>query len=155
MARRDIALTPDKIAAFLDSGRNLQVATIGADGWPHLTTLWYSVRDGLITFRSFRRSQRIVNLTRDSRITVLVEEGSSYDDLRGVMIRGRAELIDDRDTVLKAYGAIAAKYQFDGVALDPGAVEALFGRYVEKNSAVVVHPERITSWDHRRLDGKY
>ncbi len=155
MARKDIAMTPEEVASFLNQGWNLQVATVGLDGWPHLTTLWYAMRDGLITFRSFRRSQRIVNLGRDSKITVLVEEGTSYDNLRGVMVRGRAELTNDRGTILDVYGTIASKYQFGGSPLDSEAVESMFGAYAGKNTVVVVHPEQIVSWDHRKLGGAY
>lgn len=155
MARKDISMTSEEVASFLNQGWNLQVATVGNDGWPHLTTLWYVMRDGLITFRSFRRSQRIVNLGRDPKITVLVEEGRSYDDLRGVMVRGRAELLDDRGTILDVYGMVASKYQFGGSPLDPEAVESLFGAHAAKNTVVVVHPEQTSSWDHRKLGGAY
>jgi nitroimidazol reductase NimA-like FMN-containing flavoprotein (pyridoxamine 5'-phosphate oxidase superfamily) len=155
MARTDISMTPEEVDAFLAAGWNLQVATIGIDGWPHVTTLWYTIRSGLITFRSFRRSQRIVNLGRDPRLTVLVEAGDTYENLRGVMVKGHAELSDDRQEVLEVYGAVAAKYQFDGAALDPEAVETLFGARAAKNTVVTLHPDRIASWDHRKLDGAY
>jgi nitroimidazol reductase NimA-like FMN-containing flavoprotein (pyridoxamine 5'-phosphate oxidase superfamily) len=155
MARKETAMTPAEVDEFMQTGRNLQVATLGADAWPHLTTLWYVMRGGLVAFRSFRRSQRIVNLRRDPKITVLLEAGDSYDALRGVMVKGRAELVDDRDVVLEVYAAVASKYQFDGAPLDPAAVEALFGEYADRNTAVIVHPEQTASWDHRKLDGSY
>ncbi len=155
MARKDISMDPREVEEFLNGGRNLQVATLGSDGWPHLTTLWYTLLDGKIAFRSFSRSQRIVNLRRDSRITVLVEDGSSYEDLRGVMMRGRAELVDDRGIVLSVYAAVTSKYQFGGEKLDPQAVEAMFGSHAGKNTAVVVHSDHTVSWDHRKLDGAY
>jgi hypothetical protein len=145
------------VADFLKEGRNLQVATLGRDGFPHLTTLWYVMFEDRITFRSFSMSQRIVNLHRDPRLTVLVEEGRSYDTLRGVMVKGRAKLIDDRATVLEIYGRIAVKYEAGGAvgALDSGALEALFGKYAGRNTVVVVEPEQLISWDHRRLGGAY
>lgn len=146
-----------QIGEFLATGRKLQVATLGPNGHPHVTTLWYVVRSGRITFRSFSKSQRIVNLRRDARLTVLVEAGDAYADLRGVMVKGRARLIDDRATVLEVYGLIASKYEGGGadVDLDPDVLEALFGKYSDKNTVVVVEPETVTSWDHRRLGGEY
>jgi nitroimidazol reductase NimA-like FMN-containing flavoprotein (pyridoxamine 5'-phosphate oxidase superfamily) len=148
-------MKPPEIRSLLESGRKLQVATLGPDGSPHLTTLWYLMYQNLITFRSFTKSQRIVNLRRDARLTVLVEEGDSYDTLRGVMVKGYAQLIDDRATVLEAYGRVAAKYEGGGTsaALDPDALEMLFGRYADKNSVVMVQPLEIVSWDHRKLGG--
>lgn len=150
-------MSGEEIAEFLATGHKLQVATNGADGYPHLTTLWYVMTEGRITFRSFTKSQRIVNLRRDPRLGVLVEAGDTYETLRGVMMQGRALLIDDRSTVLQVYGRIAAKYQggADPSDLDPAALEALFGAYAAKNTVVIVEPTRTVSWDHRRLGGVY
>ncbi len=158
MARKDISLTDDELAAFLESGRTLQVASIDADGYPHLAPMWYVVRDGKLTFRSFTKSQKIVNLKRNPKVSVLLEAGETYDELKGVMIRGTATLIDDRATVLTIYGAIAAKYRMVGgqsVVLDDEALEAAFGSYAEKNTAVIVEPVKVASWDHSKLEGTY
>jgi PPOX class probable F420-dependent enzyme len=158
MARKDVSMSAAEIAAFLDESRIVQVASIGDDGWPHLVPMWFFVDDGAIVFRSFTKSQKIVNLTRDPRITVLAEAGDTYSTLHGVMIRGRAQLRTDRDFVLRAYGELAARYPMIGdapVVLDDAALEAAFGRHAEKNTAVVVTAERIASWDHRKLGGAY
>lgn len=148
MARRDISLSDEEVEELLSEGRDLQVATNGAHGYPHLTTLWYAIVDGLITFRSFTKSQRIVNLTRDPRITVLVEAGDDYSDLRGVMIQGTAELVADPDRVMATYLAVTRRMQ--GAEITSDAVEALFGRFRDKNTVVTVHTERVISWDHRK-----
>lgn len=147
-----------EIAAFLDVPRNLVVATIGPDGWPHVTPMWFVLREEKVVFRSFTKSQKIVNLRRDPRLTVLAEEGHAYHELKGVMIKGRAEIIDDPGFVLSVYGALAARYPMVGgatVELEDEALEAAFGRFAVKNSAVIVHPERTISWDHNKLDGAY
>lgn len=148
MGRADTSMTPAEIGALLDEGRSLQVATNGADGYPHLTTLWYHLVDGSVTFRSFTKSQRIVNLKRDPRITVLVEAGESYDQLRGVMIQGTAELDDDPYRVMETYLGVTRRMQ--GSDVTPEAVEMLFGRFRDKNTVVTVRPERVISWDHRK-----
>lgn len=148
MGRRDISMSETEIAVLLDEGRDLQVATNGRDGYPHLTTLWYAVVEGLVTFRSFTKSQRIVNLRRDPRITVLVETGTDYADLRGVMIQGTAELDADPDRVMSTYLAVTRRMQGSEVTSD--AVEAMFGRFRDKNTVVTVRPKRIISWDHRK-----
>lgn len=158
MARKDITLTEEEYAAFLDSGHTLQVATIDAQGYPHLAPMWYVVRDGKIVFRSFTKSQKIVNLQRNPKLSVLLETGEAYSELRGAMIRGTATLVDDRAFVLEIYGALAAKYEMIGgqrLQLDPDALEAAFGRFAEKNTAVIVEPEKIASWDHTKLEGAY
>ncbi len=146
-------MTPEEVAAFLEQGRLLHVATIGPDVVPHLTALWYVMEEGRVAFRSFSKSQKIVNLERDDRITVLVDDGSSYATLRGVMIRGRARLVRDREAVLRVYRRVAKKYQ--GVHLGAAAAEAAYGRYAGKNTVVVVEPEQTVSWDHSKLGGAY
>jgi PPOX class probable F420-dependent enzyme len=158
MARQDITMSAAEILEFLEEARVLQVATIGRDGTPHLAPMWFVVEDGKIVFRSFTKSQKIVNLRHDPRLTVLVESGDAYEELRGVMIKGEARLITDPDQVLATYGRLAAKYAMVGpepVDLDPEALEAAFGRFAPKNTAVVVEPVKVTSWDHRKLGGAY
>ena len=101
MSRRDqITMTDAEIAEFLAPPRNLQVATINRDGTPHLVTMYYAVIDGRIAFWTYRKSQKVLNLRRDPRITVLVEDGKAYGELRGVQMAGRAILSDDHEAVM-------------------------------------------------------
>jgi len=154
MARKDITMTEEEQLDFLTTGQTLQVATIGADGFPHVAPMWFMVEDGQVAFRSFTKSQKIVNLQRNPNLTVLVERGEAYDELQGVMIKGTARLIEDREFVLGIYGKLAAKYDMiDGarIELSPDELEAAFGRIAEKNTAVVVEPTRVISWDHTKL----
>ena len=158
MARKDITMTPEEIQTFLESCHTLQVATNGPDGRPHLTPMWYVMEEGQIVFRSFSKSQKIVNLLRDPGLTVLAERGLAYAELQGVMIRGTARLVDDPVYVLRIYGRLAAKYPMVGdepVELDPEALEKVFGGHAAKNTAVVVESDKIASWDHTKLGGKY
>jgi len=158
MARKDITMTGAETLAFLESGHTLQVSSIGKDGTPHLAPMWYIVDDGKIVFRSFTKSQKIVNLLRNPRLAVLVERGEAYADLQGVMIRGRSRLVTDRSYVLAVYGGLAARYAMVGDArrqLSPEELEAAFGRFADKNTAVVVEPDHIATWDHTKLDGGY
>ncbi|MBU1865370.1 MAG: pyridoxamine 5'-phosphate oxidase family protein [Actinobacteria bacterium] len=158
MARKDITMTPDEIRRFLTAGHTLQVATIGAGGAPHLAPMWYVMEGDKVVFRSFTKSQKIVNLQRDPRLTVLRERGLAYAELQGVMIRGTGRLVDDPAYVLETYRRLAAKYPMVGpepVELDDEALEAAFGRFASKNTAVVVEPDKIVTWDHTKLGGAY
>ena len=152
-------MTPLETQTFLAEPRTLQVSTMGPDGFPHLAPMWYLIHEGKVAFRSFSKSQKIVNLMRDPRITVLAEQGTSYAELRGVMIKGRARLISNRATLLDWYGQIAARYPFFGDEPTPllaaDDLESAFGRYVEKNTGVIVDPIKVVSWDHRKLAGAY
>lgn len=158
MPRRDISMSAAEVAVFLEQGRILQVASLHPDGRPHLVPMWYVVEEGRVVFRSFSRSQKIRNLQRDPRLTVLVERGEAYAELQGVMIHGRARLIEDSAYVLTLYGRLAAKYAMVGGAPRSLSAEELavaFGRHAAKNTAVVVEADQVTSWDHTKLGGEY
>ena len=99
-----------------------------------------------------------MKLERDPRLTVLAEDGAAYAEVRGVMIKGEARLVDDADYVLALYGRLAAKYALIGdtpTELSPEDLEAAFGRAATKNTAVIVDPFEIASWDHRKIGGGY
>jgi len=159
MAKTDTTMSPEEIDDFLDAPHTLQVVTIGVDGHPHAAPMWYVLRDHEIWFRSFTKSQKIVNLMRDPRITALVEEGVAYSQLRGVMIKGRAELSRDPAVIVNLYGEISRRYpMLDDEILPDGsdaAIEAAFGRYADKNTAVRIIPHQIVSWDHHKIGGGY
>ncbi|MEE8330699.1 MAG: pyridoxamine 5'-phosphate oxidase family protein [Acidimicrobiia bacterium] len=158
MARKDVSMTAEEVAEFLGQSLNIVVATLGPDGWPHVAPMWYTMRQGLVVLRSFTKSQKIVNLRRDARVTLLAEEGTAYSELKGIMIKGEAELIDDPAVVLEIYGELAARYPMVGeepVALDGPELEAALGRFAPKNTGVIVHPTRMVSWDHTKLAGAY
>ena len=158
MARKDVTMSPEEQQAFLQSGHTLIVTTIGRDGFPHVAPMWYFVQDGKVAFRSFTKSQKIVNLTRNPKITVLLETGAAYAELRGLMIKGTARLVTDPSEVLAMYGELSKRYAFVGtepVALEGEALEAAFGRFAAKNTGVIVEPDSVISWDHTKLAGAY
>ncbi|HLN78903.1 MAG TPA: pyridoxamine 5'-phosphate oxidase family protein [Nocardioidaceae bacterium] len=147
---RDLVKMSDaEIEEFVATGKKVQVATVNADGSPHLTTLFYIVQDGRIAFWTYRRSQKIRNLERDPRISCLVETGDDYFELRGVSITGRAELVTD-ESGIREIGTAVASRMVDGADLgDLGRDEV--ERQVRKRVGVVVVPERTASWDHRKM----
>lgn len=159
MARKDITMTAAEISAFLAEGAKvLQLATLDKRGAPHQAPMWFTMDDGKIVFRSFTKSQKIVNLMRDPRLSVLVEAGDSYAKLQGVMIQGTAKLVTDPGYVLKIYGALAARYPMlsdDPIEMDEQSLENAFGRFAPKNTAVIVEPSKVTTWDHTKLGGAY
>jgi hypothetical protein len=145
VSERDrVAMTPDEISAMLSDHRKVQMATRNPDGSTHLVTMFYVLLDGRITFWTYRSSQKARNLARDPRITCLVETGDDYFELRGVQVRGVVRILDD---VLAVGRHVAA-----GVAgVPPDAVDDYVRHAARKRVAYTVEPERIVSWDHRKL----
>ena len=105
MPRRDqITLTPAEQLALLEEERIVIATTNGPRGWPHSMPLWYTVRDGDIWAWTFAKSQKVRNLERDPRCTLLVEAGVEYGELRGVQIEAEAELVRDLEHGLRVRG---------------------------------------------------
>jgi len=153
VSRRDqIVMTEGEIAEFLAPPRNLQVATINQDGTPHLVTMYYAVIDGKVVFWTYRKSQKVFNLRRDPRITVLVEDGKEYGELRGVQITGRATLSEDHDAVMAVGERLFVRYFGDDLN---DAARAGVEASAAKRVSITVEPDRIVSWDHTKLGGGY
>jgi len=152
MNRRDlIRMNDEEIRAFFEEQRILQVATIGKDGWPHLVAMWYVLINDQVVFWTYAKSQKAVNLRRDPRLTCLVESGVRYDELRGVQIKGRAIINDDRETVQRIGEVIFERYT--GPLNDN--TRQLVSAQAPKRVVVFVQPVEIVSWDHRKLGGSY
>lgn len=153
MSNRDlIRMTDAEVEAFLQEQRTMSIATIARDGRPHLIAMWYAFLDGLPCFWTFAKSQKVVNLRRDPRITAMVEAGDTYAELRGIELIGHAEITGEEDEVLRFGVEEFERYQ--GVkmteALLPGVQKMAAKRVVVK-----IRAERIVSWDHRKLGGRY
>ncbi len=146
--RDAIRMSDAEIAALFDECRSLQLATLDRDGAPHLTTVWFAVRDGLWLFETYGKSQKVVNMRRDPRVAVLCEAGTSYDQLRGVSVQGRAEIIASGERLL-ALMKVLVERNHPGLGEERTAQIA--AQMARKRVVVAVHPEKVISWDHRKL----
>src|SRR5687767_8704589 len=150
MSRRDqIKMSQEEIDEFLQGRHVMNIATIGKDGRPHLVAMWYGFLDGDLAFWTYGKSQKILNLQRDSRITCLVEDGDQYDQLRGVEIVGSGIIVDDRDKIMAIGANLFERYQGP---LFEGAREAL-KQSGAKRLGVKIKVEKMVTWDHRKLGG--
>ena len=149
-AGRDaVKLTDEELEEFLTTNMKVQVATNGPDGYPHLTTLFYVMVDGQLFFWTYGKSQKILNLRRDPRITCLVEDGTDYFELRGATLFGKARLIEDFDTLVDLGGRVATVIA-NGADLGEFG-EQIVAQQARKRVGVIVEPEKIASWDHRKM----
>lgn len=145
--RKQIEMTDAEIEAYLASSRTAVMATVGPTGQPHLVAMWYGLIDGEIWFETKAKSQKAVNLRRDPRVTVLVEDGETYDSLRGVAVEGTAEIVDDPDVLWRLGVDVWERYT--GPYTDE--VKPLVEFMLQNRVAVRVRAERTRSWDHRKL----
>lgn len=145
--RTQIEMSVDEVQAFLAQSRTATMATLGPDGTPHLVAMWFGLIDGHVWFETKAKSQKVVNLRRDPRLTVMVEDGLTYDSLRGVALEGTAEIVDDPDA-LWALG-VNVWERYNGPYTEE--VKPLVEVMLHKRVAVRLDATRVRSWDHTKL----
>lgn len=145
-------MSEEEVLAFLASQRVVTCATNGRDGFPHLMPLWYVMRGDDVCAWTYAASQKVRNLERDPRATLQVEAGDSYDQLRGVMIKARVELIRETAEVTGLGLEIMGRYM--GGADSP-EVRAMVERQAAKRVGMRFRRESVATWDHRKLGGTY
>jgi PPOX class probable F420-dependent enzyme len=154
-SRRDlIRMTPDEVRAYLSAQRRIILVTIGPEGLPHPVPMNYGLDDeGRVLITSFRKSQKVKNLERDPRATLLVESGDTYADLKSVMAYCDAEIVSDPEAIAAGMARINADEQL------AGSLSAEMGDQVRASIAKRVllrfTPFRVVSWDHGKLGTFY
>ena len=155
MSRREqIQLTDEETAELLEEQRVVVVATHGRDGFPHLMPLWYVVRDGRLWGWTYAKSQKTRNMERDARVTLLVEDGVEYDQLRGVMLRTEVRLHRDVETVAGIGVGLVDRYSGTGPEFD-GLRDFFRSQAPKRVGLEFVEVGPRASWDHRKLAGTY
>ena len=147
--RRQIQLSPDEQAAFLREHRKGALATIGKDGFPHVVAMNFLAKDGAFYMTSYGKAQKVLNIRRDPKVALMVETGNNYAEMRGVMIRGECEIIEGADAVRDVFAAMA---EARGTPAERPRASA---DSAPKRVVLKIVPEKITSWDHRKLGGAY
>jgi PPOX class probable F420-dependent enzyme len=147
--RPNIELTPDEQTAFLLERHKCALATYGPDGFPHIVAMNFFVKDDVYCMTSYGKAQKVLNIRRNPKVALMIEAGDAYGELRGMMIRGVCEIIEDPDAVL---AALTRRTEARGNRRPPaaGAVASASKRVLLK-----VTPHKVTSWDHRKLGGRY
>jgi len=156
MSRREqIRMTEAEIGDFLRRSKTIILVSNGRDGYPHPMPMWFSLAaDGAIAMTTYTRSQKVENLRRDPRVSLLVESGHEYGELRGIVMYGKAELIEDVERVIDTLVAASGR----GSEQTPQQLAALRGsmrRTATKRTVIRVLADRVVSWDHAKLGGAY
>jgi nitroimidazol reductase NimA-like FMN-containing flavoprotein (pyridoxamine 5'-phosphate oxidase superfamily) len=154
-SRRElISMTPDEVRAYLSAQRRIILVTNGANGLPHPVPMNYGLdEEGRLLITSFRKSQKVKNLERDPRATLLVESGETYADLKSVIAYCDAEIVTDPEAIAAGMARISADEQL------AGSLSAEMSDQVRASMAKRVllrfTPFRVVSWDHGKLGNFY
>jgi PPOX class probable F420-dependent enzyme len=145
--RKAIQMTPEEVDAFLAERRAMTMCSISPDGSIHAVAMWYGFIEGAIGVETKTKSQKVQNLRRDPRLTLLFEDGDYYDELRGVELVGKAEVIDDPERLWPLGVSVFERYY--GAFTDD--LKPFVETMLHKRVAIKMHVERTVSWDHRKL----
>lgn len=147
----DIRMSRDEIRDYLREGHNMTLVTNGPKGFPHAVAMFYALDDDLtIRFATYGSSQKVKNIERDRKVTLLVETGTAYSELQGVMIEGLARIETDLErtvaTMIEANARTGSPLpDIEQIPLD------VKQRMAGKRVLVCVEPTRFVSWDHGKL----
>ena len=157
MSRRDqIRMTEDEVRAYLAEQKVINVASIGPNGRPHLAPLWYFPHEAGVATWTYGTSQRAKNFRRLPEATVLVEDGDSYEKLRGVSFEADVEIVEDTAEVTRMGTALMQRYS-GAKPGDPASAElsAFIAGQAAKRVGLVFRSGKVVSWDHSKLGGTY
>lgn len=152
-ARAHIQMDSGEVAAFLTEARTVVLCTIGPDGAPDPVPMWFVIEGDELWMRTYAKSQKVRNIERDARVSLLVESGERYVELRGVQLTGPIELISDIDRICSVFAELMVKYegldrQF--VADTADAYRETATKQVALRCAWTAPQWRVVSWDHRK-----
>jgi len=152
--RDQIKLSDEELAELLEGERVVIVSSLGPRGWPHSMPMWFVARGGEIWIWTYAKSQKVRNLERDPRATLLIETGHEYGELRGAMIEADAEIHSDFETVIGFAEELTVRYA-EGISSVEGDARAALEAQAPKRVAIQFGARRTATWDHRKLGGKY
>jgi len=152
--RQQITLSEEEMAELLWRERIAIVSSLGPRGWPHSMPMWFVPRAGEVWVWTYAKSQKVRNLERDKRATVLVQTGREYGELRGAMIEAEAEIHRDFETVIGFAEELTLRYA-EGISSVGGDEKAALEAQAPKRVAIGFKALRTASWDHRKLGGAY
>ncbi len=160
-SRARLALTEDEARGYLRDAKTLILCSTGPDGLPDPVPMWFVVDDaaegseesaagvpGVVLMTTYGKSQKVVNLRRDPRAVGLIEDGTAYDELRGLQLTGEIDVVDDHAEVLEVLVRVAGKYS--GTPDSEGLREGLAGQ-ASKRVLLRLRPSKVVSWDHRKM----
>lgn len=148
--RREIRMTDEEQRAFLRPTGKVALSTVNQDGCIHTVALFYGFLGDDMAFLAKSKSQKVVNLRRDPRLTCMREDGDDYYELRGVTLMGVGEVRDDRG-VLWEVGEYLYRQRHRSGRADPPNLDEIIEKSIYNRAVIVMHPKRVISWDHRKL----
>jgi len=107
----------------------------------------YRERDGVYYMTSYGKAQKVANIRRNPKVSIMVESGGAYAELKGVMVRGECEIVEDPATVAEVLAWLG-----EGRTTERPSGAA---RSAPKRVVLKITPHKTFTWDHSKLGGRY
>lgn len=145
-------MSSDEVARFLAEPRTAALSTLDGNGAPHAAGMWFAVGGPELLMWTYAKSQKAVNLRRDPRCALLVEDGVAYDELRGVLVTGSVTLLEALEDIRSIGIALYDRYTkpATGIAVEDGPIVEI-ERQARKRVGISLPLDDLASWDHRKL----
>ena len=145
--RAQIKMSESEIEGFLAERRPMTMCTLNHDGSIHAVAMWYGLLDGCVAVETKAKSQKARNIVRNPTMTCMFEDGDSYEELRGVELVGKAEIVEDSDKIFELGTSVFSRYYSEYTEEMKPFVEVM----LNKRIVIKLNVERVVSWDHRKL----
>jgi PPOX class probable F420-dependent enzyme len=145
---RKAAMTDEERDAFLAETRTCRVASLGRDGAPHVTPLWFAWDGSSLWLTSIVKSQRWTDIRRDNRVSVIVDAGVEFTELHGVELRGVAEVVGEVPRTGEPVPALVTPERIFADKYAGGQMH-----HDGRHAWLRLTPEKIVSWDFRKVFG--
>lgn len=145
-------MSPSEMLSYLSQPLIAKLSTINIDGSPQLSPVWFIYENNQFYISTYEKALKIVNIKRDSRVTLLVDSTEGGLKLKGVLVRGVAKIITG-DECKKIEKKIYDKYLTDDI-VSKDEVARLFKQTAlcsPDSICIEIRPLKITSWDYTKL----
>ncbi|MGH2695093.1 MAG: pyridoxamine 5'-phosphate oxidase family protein [Actinomycetota bacterium] len=151
----DVSMSKPELRAFLEEARVGALTTIGRDDYPHTVGMWFVVDGDVLAMWTYAKSQKARNARRDPRCSFMVETGDRYEELRGVLVKGRLEVVTDHGRIEEIGTRLYDRYTLPvtAVALDDGPIVEI-RRQAAKRVGLLLPLHDVASWDHRKMGNR-
>ncbi len=154
---RELALDDTQVEDMLGNDWNLRIATVDAQGNINLTPMWFGWAGGNIYI--YGRGQKVANLRRNPRCTVLVDRNEKFPELQAIMMRGTARVLETAEEETADPHLEEARRQM-GIKYNGGHGQPKVDDPPPQSSTaggrnrrwIVFTPDRTVTWDNFKLD---
>jgi nitroimidazol reductase NimA-like FMN-containing flavoprotein (pyridoxamine 5'-phosphate oxidase superfamily) len=148
--RQYVAMSRREVWQFLESQRRVYLGFAMDNGYPHVTPIWFVI----VGERVYMRAQDYkvkVGLAAKGKACVVIDDGDKYRELRGAVMWGRSRLISDERLIAKLTKLFDARYSDRQWKAEEMPKDWVKERNKEKRAFIEFVPEKVDSWDNRKV----